>query len=94
MQSKKKISVNLTPENWSKIQKIMKQTDMTQTEILNNAIAQIPILILGDRRLLAESFFELRKSLEDIDDEEIRKGVDTVCQSLNLLIEKLDEMKK
>lgn len=89
----KKISINLTDENIQKLDMIKKDSTMSQTDIINQAIANVPIIMLGNRRSIAECFFDLRLMMQNDDYGAFRKEVDEVCQSLNLVMEKIAELK-
>ena len=54
MEKTKKTTVNLTPDNLKKMEEAIKTSGktITQSEFVNNAIAKIPIIILGDGKLL------------------------------------------
>lgn len=88
----KKVSVNLSEENFARLTEAVKKTGMSQTEFINSAIAGVPIIILGDRRMVAECFFDLRRMMRNCDYEGFGKGVDEVCQSLNTVMEKIEEL--
>lgn len=88
----KKTTVNLTSENWEKVKKIATDTGLTQSEIINQAVADIPIINLGDQPTLAESFFELRQFIAYDETTKYEEGVNQICQSLNLLMEKIAEL--
>lgn len=88
----KKTTINLTPNNWEKIQTIVCKTKRSQTDIINQAISGLPVIVLGDQKLLAESFFDLRKLIEENKSNEFEKEVIQICQSLNLLIEKIQAL--
>ena len=74
-----------------KIQQIQQKTGLTQTEIINDAIANVPIICLGNQQSIAEIFFEIKKLLSTHDGTNITKEVDKACQLLNLLMQKLEE---
>lgn len=91
---KKKTTVDLTPDNLKKMEEAIKTSGktMTQSEFVNNAIAKIPIIILGDGKLLAESFFEIHKLMENETNlEVVREEVNKLCQSLFLLTEEIQK---
>ena len=88
----KKTTVNISSDNYIKVQKISQETGLTQTEIINAAIADMPIIVLGNQKNIAESFFEIKKLLAKNDTTNIKKEVNVVCQSLNLLMQKLEEV--
>ena len=88
----KKFSLNLTEANWKKVEDIVKKTGMTRTEVINKAIGDVPIVILGEQKTLALTFFELRKAVADLNYEQFREEVDRACQSLNLLMAKIEEL--
>lgn len=93
MQSKK-TTVNLTEENVKKIKKAITDSGMTQSDFINQAIAGIPFIMLGDRKSIAQSFFELRIMLAEKNDIKFRKEVEELCRSLNLLMEKIEEKRR
>lgn len=88
----KKISINLTSENVQKLDKIKKESSMNQTDIINQALANVPIIMLGDRKTIAECFFDLRQMMREDEYEIFREEVVEVCQSLNLLMGKIAEL--
>lgn len=89
----KKTSVNISAENYEKMKKVLESEGLTQSEFINKAIAEVPIVILGNRKLIAESFFDIRNALSEKDDRELKREVEEVCQLLNILIEKIGENK-
>lgn len=90
--SVKKISLNLTEANYDKLVEAVEKSGISKTEFINKAIAEVPIIILGDRKMLAECFFDLRRMMLDDDYEGFGKGVSEVCQSLNMVMEKIEEV--
>ena len=88
----KKTTVNLTAENLQKIHKLAKETGRTQTDLINQAISEIPIVVLGNQKSIATCFFDLRKAVDSKNEPEIHKEVELTCQSLNLLMAKITEM--
>lgn len=91
--SSRKTTVNLTADNYHKMQKGMQEMEINQTQFINKAVEGIPIINLGNQRTLAEDFFELRCICCDGEDEKIREEIDRVCRSLNSLMEKIEELK-
>lgn len=91
--SSKKTTVNLTEENAKKMKRAISDSGITQSDFINQCIAKIPFVMLGDRKSIAQSFFELRILATRNIDNEFRKGVEELCQSLNLLMEKIEEKK-
>lgn len=87
----KKTTVNLNEKSQTKMASIIKDSGMTQSDFINKAILEVPILMLGDRKSIAQSFFELRLAAEKNNDMDFKKGVEDVCQSLNLLMQKIEE---
>lgn len=53
----KKTTVNLTAENLQKIHKLVKETGRSQTDLINQAISEIPIIVLGDQKSIGDLFF-------------------------------------
>lgn len=64
---------------------------MTQSDFINQAIAGIPFVMLGNRKSIAQAFFELRIMVAKKNNIEFQKEVEEICQSLNLLMEKIEE---
>lgn len=89
-----KTSVNIKPENMEKINKIIEDSGgvITKSEVINKAIAGVPIILLGDRKSIAECFVDIRNALTDADMRMVREEARAVCQSLNLLMEKIEEI--
>lgn len=90
----KKTTVNLTKENVNKMKKAIADSGMTQSDFINQAIAEIPFVMLGDRKSIAQSFFELRIAAAQKNNIEFRKEVDELCQSLNSLMARIEEKKR
>lgn len=90
--SLKKISINLSEENEKKLELMKKETGMSQTELINHAIANVPIIALGDRKEIAISFFDLRRLMKNKDYKAFCKEGEQICRSLNLLMEKIGEL--
>lgn len=67
-------------------------TGLTQSELINQSIAEIPVIVLGDQASLAESFFELRRLIATNNSTEIGKEIEHLCQSLNLLMAKINAL--
>lgn len=88
----KKTTVNLTAENLQKINNLIKETGRSQTDLVNQAISEIPIVVLGNQKSIATCFFDLRKAVNSKNEPEIHKEVELACQSLNSLMEKIEEM--
>ena len=88
----KKTTVNLTAENLQKIHKLVKKTGRSQTDLINQAISEIPIVVLGDQKGIATCFFDLRKAVYSKNIPEIHTEVELTCRSLNLLMAKIDAM--
>lgn len=87
----KKTTVNLSEASQEKMISAIKDSGMSQSDFINKAILEIPIIMLGDRKSIAQSFFELRLDAEKNNDMDFKKGVEDVCRSLNLLIQKIEE---
>lgn len=75
-----------------RIQQVQQKTGLAQSEIINHAIAGIPIIVLGNQKSLAENFFEIRKLVSKNDTENINKEVAEACQLLNSLMAKIAEL--
>lgn len=90
--SLKKVSLNLTAKNTRKVETLKKKTGMNQTEIINQAIADVPFIILGDRKSIAASLFDLNRLVENDNYCEFREEVQEICQSLNLLMARIAEL--
>lgn len=87
----KKTTVNLTEENVKKMKQAISDSGMTQSEFINQSISGIPFVMLGNRKNIAQAFFELRILAAKNNDIEFKKEVDELCQSLNSLMEKIVE---
>ena len=92
----KKTSVNITEENYLKMQQVLADSGMSQTEYINKALAEVPIIMLGNRKNLANSFVELTILLEknDKNTNEIFKEVTEICRLLNLLVGKIEDLQR
>lgn len=88
----RKTTVNLSEENWKKLQRLTKETGLTQSDLLNQAVSGIPVIHLGDQKSLAENFFEIRRALSSNKLERVKSEVEEACRLLNLLMEKIGEM--
>ena len=88
----KKTTVNISYENLLKIQQLQRDTGLTQSEIINQAISDTPIIILGKQKNLAQCFFDSKKQLANTKTIDVKKEVDETCQCLNSLMQKLEEM--
>ena len=88
----KKTTINLTSNNLQKINNLIKETGRTQTDLINQAISGIPIIVLGNQKDIATCFFDLRKAVNSKNTSEIHKEVEQTCQSLNSLMAKIEEM--
>lgn len=83
----KKISIDLTAENAEKLAQLIDETGFTKKEVVNRAIANLPVIGISMGPEIAKSFYIIREymtSKECID--EIREEVDKVCQSFDLLM--------
>lgn len=87
----KKTTVNLSEENVIKMKIAINDSGITQSDFINQCISEIPFVMLGNRKSIAQSFFELRIMVAEKNNIEFRKGVEELCQSLNLLMEKIEE---
>lgn len=87
----KKTTVNLTEKNVKKMKRAITDSGMTQSDFINQAIAGIPFVMLGNRKSIAQAFFELRIMVAKKNNIEFQKEVEEICQSLNLLMEKIEE---
>lgn len=88
----KKTTVNLTEKNVKKVKLAISDSGMTQSDFINQAIAGIPFVMLGNRKNIAQTFFELRVLASTKKNFEFRKEVDELCRCLNLLTAKIEEM--
>lgn len=57
----RKTSVNLTEGNYRKIKKLVDQTGRSQSDLINSAVANVPIVVLGNQQTVAEIFFRYTK---------------------------------
>lgn len=88
-----KISVILTPENYEKMQEVVKNTGMTKTDFINRACDECTVVGIAETADLAAEFAKLRDALGDENcNEEARKAGDKVCQSFALLVEKITKL--
>lgn len=85
----RKISFRMEASNVKKMEAITKNTGITQTEFINKACAEIPIICLENSEGLADKVIDLISLVEDNDLEEFRKEVDVICQSLKSLTEEI-----
>lgn len=90
----KKTTVNLSEESQVKMASVISDSGMTQSEFINKAILDVPIIMLGDRKSIAQSFFRLRIAVEENNNKDFQEGVEEACQSLNLLIQKIEDCKR
>ena len=88
----KKTTVNISYENSLKIQQLQHDTGLTQSELINQAISDIPIIILGNQKDLAHCFFDIKKQLANNHTTDVKKEVNEACQCLNSLMLKLEEL--
>lgn len=88
----RKISVNLQPENEEKINKLIEESGgvLTKTDIINNAIANIPIICIGDRKSIASCFFDIRNALLSDDMTMAGEEAKAACLLLSSLMEKIE----
>lgn len=86
----KKTTVNLSPENAKKIRKLSKETGRSQSDLINAAITNVPIISMGNQKDIAECFFDLRKATVENSDSDIGKAVNQTCQSLNFVTAKIE----
>lgn len=87
----KKTTVNLTKENVKKMKIAISDSGITQSDFINQAISEIPFVMLGNRKSIAQAFFELRIMVAEKNNIEFRKGVEELCRSLSLLMAKIEE---
>ena len=90
--SGKKTTVNLTSENLKKINRLIQETGRTQTDLVNQAISGVPIIAMGNQHDIATCFFDLKKAVNSQKMSEAHKEVERACRSLNLLMEKIEEL--
>lgn len=88
----RKTTVNLSEENWKKIQRLVKETGLTQSDLINQAVSGIPVIYLGNQKSLAESFFEIRRALSSNKLERVKSEVEDACRLLNSLMGKIGEL--
>lgn len=89
----KKTSVILTAQNNEKVEAIVRESGLSKTAVINDMIAGTPIIYLGQRKTIAECFFDIRNMLEEGGIDDVREEVMELCQSLNSLMEKIVEMR-
>ena len=89
---KRKTSVNLTEGNYRKIKKLVDQTGRSQSDLINSAVANVPIVVLGNQQTVAEIFFSLYKALSQSDVPSIRREVSRACLCLNTLITRIEAL--
>lgn len=85
----KKISFRMESANVDKMEAITKNTGITQTEFINKACAEIPIICLKNSEGLADCMMELLTLIEKEKFSEFREEVDKLCLCLNLLTEEI-----
>ena len=87
-----KTTVNILPENMEKIKFLIEESggQMTKAEIINKAIAGVPIICLGDRKSIAQCFFDIRNALNDGDMDRLSEEVEAACQLLNSLMDEIE----
>lgn len=84
--AQKRVSFIITEENAAKMLQVTNNTGITQTEFINAACAEVPVLCIHNSMSLAAEFMKLRILLEEGDlSAEARKVGDEICQSLNVL---------
>lgn len=90
MQRKNRITVTLTDRNYKKMKQTTKMAGITQTEFINQACAGVSIFVMEQSKDIAKEFFLIRVALEKNEiNENLRERVEKICQSLNLLTEKI-----
>lgn len=88
----KRTTVNLSPENAEKIRKLSKETGRSQSDLINAAIANVPIINMGNQKDIAECFFDLRKATTEKNNSIIGKEVNRACQFLNSVMAKIEAL--
>ena len=88
----RKTSLNLSEENYKRIQKLIAETGRSQSDLINSAISNVPIIVLGNQKKIAEIFFDLHKAVSQSDIAKIQEEVDRACRCLNLLMAKIEEL--
>ena len=88
----KKISINLTDENYKKMEEVIASEEISETEFINNAIENTVIVCLGNRKRLGFGLARLASLYSYGRIDEMKKEVQEICQILNLLMEKIKEL--
>ena len=88
----KRVSARLNEAEAKKLEEIEKSRKLSTSDAVRYAIMGIPILKIGNVESLAEEFCKIREAIEQNSiDDDIRKKVDSLCQSLSDLLAKLDQ---
>lgn len=85
----KKISFRMESTNVEKMEAVTKNTGITQTEFINNACAEVPIVCLENSVGIADRITDLKTLVEENNLEAFREEVDKICLCLNLLTEEI-----
>ena len=86
----KKVSFNMTEENAKKIETLVGETNLSMTDVINQAIAKAKVIGVAEFKEIARNFCALRDVLENREmDTNIYKEVVKTCRYLNLLMEKI-----
>ena len=86
----KKVSFNMTEENAKKIETLVGETNLSMTDVINQAIAKAKVIGVAEFNEIARNFCALRDLLENREmDTNIYKEVVKTCRYLNLLMEKI-----
>ncbi|MCI7738275.1 MAG: hypothetical protein MSR29_02655 [Lachnospiraceae bacterium] len=86
----KKVSFNMTEENAKKIETLVGETNLSMTDVINQAIAKAKVIGVAEFKEIERNFCALRDLLENREmDTNIYKEVVKTCRYLNLLMEKI-----
>lgn len=85
----KKISFRMESTNVEKMEAVTKNTGITQTEFINNACAEVPIVCLENSVGIADSIMGLITLVDENNLEAFGEEVDKLCQCLNWLMEEI-----
>lgn len=86
----KKFSFNMTEENAKKIETLAGETNLSKTDVINQAIAKAKIIGVAEFKEIARAFCALRDLLENREiDTNVYKEVAKTCQYLNSLMEEI-----
>lgn len=88
----KRVSLRLDNETAEKLEKVMKARDVSQSDAIRLCIQGSHILQIGDTKNLALEFCRIRMALDKgYVNEEVRKEVNTLCQSIGELLLQTEE---